>query len=167
LVAAGEGAATAKGKNVGANVLYFGGPVALTAAWQTVKAGGVLGRPISAFPGYASQTAYQFGGSFDAGIVKLFGQVGKIKTDATNDVSTVNYNVGAKVPLGAGSLLAQYGNSKITTQNLATVTKSQIATFGYDYFLSKRTDVYAVMMLEKLTAAKHGSTYALGVKHTF
>ncbi len=167
LVAAGEGAATAKGKNMGANVLYFGGPVALTAAWQNVKAQGVLGRPISAFPGFASQTAYQFGGSFDAGIVKLFGQVGKIKTDATKDVNTTNYNVGAKLPLGAGVVLAQYGNSKIVTEGVATETKSQIASFGYDHFLSKRTDIYAVVMLEKLTASKHGSTYALGVKHTF
>jgi predicted porin len=167
LVAAGEGAATAKGKNVGANVLYFAGPLALTAAWQDVKAGGVLGRPISAFPGFSSQSAYQFGGSFDAGMVKLFAQYGKIETKAVKDVSTTNFNVGAKVPLGAGALLAQYGNSKITTATVAGEVKSQIASFGYDYFLSKRTDLYAVLMLDKLSTATHGTTYAVGVKHTF
>jgi predicted porin len=167
LVAAGEGAATSKGKNVGANVLYFGGPVALTAAWQNVKSQGVLGQSIATFPGFASQTAYQFGGSFDAGIVKLFAQYGKIKTDATKDVNTTNYNFGAKVPLGAGAFLVQYGNSKIETQTVAGELKSQIATGGYDYFLSKRTDIYAVVMLEKFTAKTHGSTYAVGVKHTF
>ncbi len=167
LVAAGEGAATAKGKNVGANVLYFAGPVALTAAWQDVKAGGILGRPISAFPGYTDQTAFQFGGSFDAGAVKLFAQYGKVDTKATKDVSTKNFNVGAKVPLGAGSLLAQYGKSTISTVGTLGNQESEIASFGYDYFLSKRTDVYAVLMLEKFTAASHGSTYAVGVKHTF
>jgi predicted porin len=167
LVAAGEGAANSKGKNVGANVLYFGGPVALTAAWQNVKSQGVLGQSIATFPGFASQTAYQVGGSIDAGFVKFFAQYGKIKTDATKDVNTTNFNVGAKLPLGAGVVLAQYGNSKIETQTVAAEVKSQIASFGYDYFLSKRTDIYAVVMLEKLTAKQHGSTYALGVKHTF
>ena len=37
-LAAGEGAATAKGKNVGGNVLYFGGPFAFTVAAQKVMA---------------------------------------------------------------------------------------------------------------------------------
>ena len=119
LVSAGEGAATSKGKNVGANVLYFGGPVALTAAWQNVKSQGVLGQAISTYPGFSNQIAYQFGGSFDAGVVKLFAQYGKIKTDATMDVNTTNFNVGAKVPLGAGAVLVQYGDSKIETEGLA------------------------------------------------
>ncbi len=167
LVAAGEGAATAKGKNIGANVLYFAGPVALTAAWQDVKAGGVLGRPISAFPGFTDQTTYQFGGSFDAGVAKLFAQYGKIETKATKDVNTTNYNVGAKIPLGLGSLLAQYGKSTISTTGAASDQASEVATFGYDYFLSKRTDVYAAVMLEKFTNLSHGSTYAVGLKHTF
>jgi predicted porin len=173
LVSAGEGAASSKGKNVGANVLYFGGPVALTAAWQNVKTQGVGGAAFSgafaspALAGFASQTAYQVGGSFDAGVVKLFAQYGKIKTDATKDVNTTNYNFGAKVPLGAGAILAQYGSSKIETQTVAGDKQSKIASFGYDYFLSKCTDIYAVLMLEKFTGVSHGSTYALGVKHTF
>jgi len=167
LVSAGEGSATSKGKNVGANVLYFGGPVALTAAWQNVKTQGVGGQAIATFPGFADQIAYQFGGSFDAGVVKLFAQYGKIKTEATKNVNTTNYNFGAKVPLGAGAVMVQYGNSKIATDGAASDLKSQIATGGYDYFLSKRTDIYAVVMLEKFTAKSHGSTYALGVKHTF
>ena len=57
MVSAGEGAATSKGHNVGANLLYFGGPLALTAAYQKVQVQGTLGRPISAFAGFASQDA--------------------------------------------------------------------------------------------------------------
>jgi predicted porin len=167
LVAAGENAATSKGKNVGGNVLYFGGPVALTAAWQSVKSQGVLGQGIATFPGFAGQTAYQVGGSFDAGPVKLFAQYGKIKTDANKDVDTTNYNVGAKVPMGAGAVLVQYGNSKIGTEGVVGDTASKIASAGYDYFLSKRTDIYAVVMFEKYTGFAHGSNYAVGLKHTF
>lgn len=166
MVAAGEGAATSKGTNVGANVLYFGGPVALTAAWQDVKSQGTLGRAISAFPGFSHQTAWQVGGSFDAGVVKVFVQYGKIDTTAVRNVKVDNLHVSAKVPLGAGAILAEYGGSKIKTTGLADA-KSTMVTVGYDYYLSKRTDIYAVYMLDKFTALSNGNTAAVGLKHTF
>ena len=167
VIAAGEGAATAKGKNFGANVLYFSGPFAATVAWQDVKAQGVLGRAISAFPGFQNQTTYQAGGSFDAGLLKVYAQYGKVNTYATKNVITTNANAGVKVPFGAGAFLAQYGRSVVQTDGVSLDTKSQIGTVGYDYFLSKRTDVYAIVMGEKLTGVKKGMTYAVGVKHTF
>jgi predicted porin len=166
LVSAGEGAATAKGRNLGGNVLYFGGPVALSAAWQNVKAQGTLGRGISAFPGYKDQTAYQFGGSYDLGVVKAFGQYGVIKTSANTNVKVTNYQAGVSVPIGAGKLLASYGKSSLAV--VATPDKtSQTLTLGYDHNLSKRTDVYAIYMSDKYTALSSGTTFAVGVRHTF
>jgi predicted porin len=167
MVAAGEGAATAKGRNVGLNVLYFGGPFAVTGAWQQVKAQGTLGRPISAFPGFQSQSAYEVGGSYDLGAVKLFLQYGRVTTDATADVTTTNIHFSAKVPVGAGAVLAAFGDSKIATQGSPADKKSQMLTLSYDYFLSKRTDVYALYMLDKFTNLSKGNTLALGVRHTF
>lgn len=167
MVAAGEGASTAKGKNVGANVLYFGGPVALTVAWQDVKAQGTLGRAISAFAGFKNQTAYQVGGSFDAGVVKLFAQYGKISTKATRDVDTTIVQFSAKVPLGAGALLAGYGDSEMETAGSAVKPKSKMLTVGYDYNLSKRTDIYAVYVSDKYTGLSTGNTLAVGIRHTF
>ena len=167
MVSAGEGAATARGKNIGANVLYFGGPVAFTAAWQDVKAQGILGQAISTFPGFTNQTAYQVGGSFDAGVVKLFAQYGVIDTKATRGVKTTNIHLSAKVPIGTGAILAEYGRSKIRTVGLATEPKSDIVTAGYDYYLSKRTDIYAVYMLDKFTARSNGTSIAAGIKHIF
>lgn len=166
-VAAGEGAANSRGKNLGGHLLYFAGPLGLTAAWQSVKSQGTLGRPISAFPGFTEQTAFQFGGSFDTGVAKLFAQYGSIETKATRKVETKNLHFGARVPIGAGALLAQYGNSKVTAAGVAASVKSTVMTFGYDHFLSKRTDVYAVLMQDKLTGASTGTTYAAGVRHTF
>jgi predicted porin len=166
-VSAGEGAATAKGRNLGGNVLYFAGPFAATAAWQQVKVQGTLGRGISAFAGFQSQTSYEVAGSYDLGAVKLFLQYGKVKTDAIADVTTTNIHFSAKAPIGAGFLLATYGDSKIATQNVGADKKSQMLSLGYDYFLSKRTDLYAVYMLDKYTNLANGNTLALGVKHTF
>ena len=166
-VAAGEGAATSKGRNIGGNVLYFAGPVALTAAWQDVKSQGVLGRAISAFPGFTSQTAWQVGGSFNASVVKVYAQYGEIDTKATKGVKSKIANVSASIPLGVGSIVAEYGNAKTETVGSAVIPKSQMVTLGYDYFLSKRTDVYAVYMLDKYTALSNGTTFAVGLKHTF
>jgi len=167
IVAAGEGAATAKGRNIGANALYFAGPVALTVAWQDVKAQGTLGRPISAFPGFQNQTAFQVGGSFDAKVVKVFAQFGKIKTDATRDVTVTNLHFSARAPLGGGALVAGYGNSEIETVGLAAKPKSKMLTVGYDYNLSKRTNVYGLFMQDKFTGLSTGNTMAVGIRHTF
>ncbi|MFO1326574.1 MAG: porin [Rubrivivax sp.] len=167
LFAMGEHAATAKGNNIGANAMWFGGPVAVTAAWQKVKAQGVLGRSISAFPGYESQTAWQLGASYDLQVTKLFAQLGSIKTDATADVTTSNLQLGASVPVGAGAVLAAVGRSRIETQGSSTEPRSTMLTLGYDHRLSKRTDVYAILMHDRYTALANGNTFALGLRHTF
>ncbi len=167
MVAAGEGAATARGKNVGGNILYFGGPFAFTVAAQKVQAQGVLGRPISAFAGFDSQTAYQVGGSYDLGFAKLYAQYGKVSTNATADVDTKTLNLSANIPVGAGAIKVAYGSSKMTTQGSSAEPKSTMLTAGYTYSLSKRTDLYAVYMLDKYTARSNGTNLATGIKHTF
>lgn len=167
LVAAGEGSATAKGPNLGANLLFFRGPFAFTVAGQKVQAQGVLGRGISAFPGFDSQTAFQVGGSYAVGPVKLFAQFGKISTDANADVDTKNLNLSASMAVGSGSLRLAYGTSEMTTQGSSAKPKSTILTAGYVYSLSKRTDLYAIYMQDKYTGRSSGTTLASGVRHTF
>ncbi len=167
LFSLGEHAATSKGNTIGANVLYFGGPFAFTAAWQNVKSQGALGRAVSAFPGFENQTAYQVGASFDLGAAKLFAQAGRVNTQAVTDVKTSTVQLGASVPLGAGALLASYGVSSIETAGSTVEPKSKMLTLGYDHKLSKRTDVYAIVMSDKFTGKSSGNTLAFGVRHTF
>lgn len=167
MVAAGEGAANARGPNVGANLLYLAGPLALTVAWQKVEAQGTLGRGISAFPGFSSQSAMQFGASYDLKFAKFFVQYGSIETKATREVETKTLNLSASVPLGNGAILAAYGSSESTTAGVAGKPESEMLTLGYNYKLSKRTDVYALYMSDKYTGKSSGTTLAAGVKHTF
>lgn len=167
LFAAGEKAATATGNNIGANVMYFNGPVGVTAAWQNVKAQGVLGRAISAFPGFVDQTAYQVGASYDLKVAKLFAQLGRVKTDANADVTTDNAHFSASVPIGSGAILAAVGRSKIETQGVSGDRKSTMSTVGYNHKLSKRTEVYGLYMNDRFTALKNGNTLAFGLKHVF
>lgn len=167
LVAAGEGGVNSRGPNVGAHLLYFGGPLALTVAWQDVQTQGTLGRPISAFPGFDKQTAWQVGGSYDLKSVKLSAQYGQIETSALADVDTTNWHFSASVPLGGGAILATYGESERETAGVAGKPTSKILTAGYSYNLSKRTDLYGVYMSDKFTGLSSGDTYAVGLRHTF
>ncbi|MBA4175033.1 MAG: porin [Leptothrix sp. (in: Bacteria)] len=167
LVAAGEGAATARGPNVGANLLYFAGPLALTVALQKVEAQGTLGRPISAFPGFSSQSALQFGASYDLNFVKFSAQYGSIETRATQEVQTRTLNLSASLPMGRGDILAAYGSSESTTAGVAGKPESEMLTLGYNYRLSKRTDIYGLYMSDKYTGKSSGTTLAAGVRHSF
>jgi predicted porin len=135
------------GRKTGGNLLYFGGPLAATVAYQHVKAGTAEGT-----------TTWQLGASYDFGLAKLYGQYGKLKNDST----LVDYKLaeaGVAVPLGHGKVLFEYG--RLSEQGRKT------ATLGYDHDLSKRTDVYAVYMNDRKTGVDSGSSFAVGVRHRF
>jgi predicted porin len=38
---------------------------------------------------------------------------------------------------------------------------------GYDYDLSKRTDVYAIYMNDRITNRNSGNSFGVGVRHRF
>ncbi len=167
MVAAGEGGVNSRGKNLGANATYRAGPLGVTAAWQDVKSQGALGRPLSAFAGFTGQTAYQVGGTYDFKVVRVFLQYGRISTDAILDVDTTNVNLSAAIPLGKGSVLAAYGMSKVDVQGPTPERTSTITTVGYDYPMSKRTNLYAIYLSDKFTGLANGTSYAVGMRHRF
>jgi predicted porin len=151
---------TGTGKNLSANVLYFSGPIAATLAWQSVK-NGVF--PVPA--GFDKQDTWQLGASYDLKVVKLFGQYGRVKTDATLETKTKLYQMGASVPVGLGSVIASYGNAKAESAGGENTRKT--FTAGYDYYLSKSTDVYAIVMNDKATGLTTGTTVAAGIRSRF
>ncbi len=161
----GEGAAGARGRNVAGSVAYFSGPLGATALWQQVKHGsglnGVGSPPVPA--GFKDQTTYQVGVSYDLTVAKLYGQYTQTKTDANFDTKTRIYGLGAAVPIGAGKALVQYGNAESSS---AVKRKNVILTAGYDYYLSKNTDVYAVYMNDKAKNST-GNTLAAGIRLRF
>jgi predicted porin len=163
----GEGAAGSQGGNFGGNVLYFGGNFAATFAYQKVQTPDTFGTPTVQLTGFDSQDSAQIGVSYDFGVAKLYGQVAQVQTNATIDTKTSLYGLGASVPVGAGKILAQYGYAKLDFGGSRSDTTSKNFTLAYDYFLSKRTDVYALYMSDKMSTLSNGNTYVLGLKHTF
>ena len=153
-------------------VNYTSGPLALAASWQTV---GSAEAPKLDLTKGQRQTFGLINASYDAGVAKFFGEYGQIENHGytgANGMHTSLYQVGASVPVtAAGKVLASYGASKEKAAHGGTAKSvmHSIFTVAYDYNLSKRTDVYAAIMLddEKQSGYKNGESYVLGLRHAF
>ena len=164
----GESAGEVGQNKWGGNLMYFNGAFGATAAFQQVDFNSVPNDLDTA--GLERQDATQIGLSYDFKVVKLFAQGQYIKTKAlagapSGDIKHTNGQIGAAVPIGAGSLLASYSYAK-AENDLGDFKRNTIG-IAYDYNLSKRTDVYAAYYYDKITGLEHGDSFGVGVRHKF
>lgn len=153
---------TEPGNNVGGSVSYILGPFAATVALERIKNSSSLAAPA----GFRRQLAGHAAITYDFRIVRLYGQAGRVKTDAASDSRTTLWHVGAAVPFGTHLILASYGQTR--TRDELSRTSDRIAALGYDYFLSKNTDLYVAASYEKLSfTSPSGASYAGGIRHRF
>ena len=155
----GEQAGNNGKKNVGANFFYFGGPLTLTGFYERDQisnpgAGSYLG---------TTKKDWMLLGAYDFGVVKPFVSYGQAKADNNpNKAKTVQ--LGASVPVGpAGKVLVEW----VKTDLSQTKVDRKTYTVGYDHFLSKRTDVYAMFMGDKITNQTSGTSFGVGIRHRF
>lgn len=163
-------------KNLGINALYFNGPFALTGYYEhdqinnyNATNGSLITsvRPGSTTAAVDTKKDWLLGGSYDAGVVKGFLTYSQTKADVSQ-LQFKTTQVGASAPIGAGKLLASVASTKLDNNAITIPSKRLTATVGYDYFLSKRTDVYANLMYDKLTGNyTKGNTVAVGIRHRF
>ncbi|SOY46888.1 Porin [Cupriavidus taiwanensis] len=154
----------------GGNLTYFAGAFAATAAFQQVRFNIVPGDVTApaALTGFDQQTAAQLGVTYDFGVAKLFGQAQYIRTavqGAQGDIRHANGQVGASIPVGAGSVLTSYGYGN--TRNDVAGMGRHTAAIAYDYNLSKRTDLYAAYFYDRVTGRPHAETIGAGMRHRF
>lgn len=165
----GEQAGKTGANNVGANLMYFGGPLALTAFYETAD---LLRNPTPGFVEGTTNTNWMVGGSYNFGAVKLYATYGASDKEVANakKLDQKTYSLGLDVPVTkAGTVKLAYAHSK-TDWVAGQDTKRQTATVGYDHFLSKRTDAYAVAMYDKddrFAVNKSGTSVAVGIRHRF
>ncbi len=166
------------GKNVALRGRYAAGPLALSAAWQNVQRDGNSFADGGNTPAAANNVkSFQLAASYDFQVVKIFGHVGRIKSDGSGTPVTTDDNIthkiwelSASVPVGAGRILAGYAARK--GNEAIGASERRVAALGYDYDVSKRTDVYVVARSDKnrLIGAPTdatGNAFAIGVRHTF
>lgn len=166
-VAFGEG--DVSGDSFGASIGYSSGPLGLSLAAQQVKAVLATG----------DETTWQVGASYKIGEAKAFAQYGQVDEGATSTVtgtppapvasrtaSTEDkiFQIGASVPVAGGFLLASFATADTSG---AIDSSRDFISVGYNYFLSKRTDVYAVAMSDKQELLDRGNSFGLGIRHRF
>lgn len=174
----GEKAGDTGTRNIGLNALYFNGPLALSAFYQKVQVSNPLGgsaivdatsTPVN-FASINNQTAYFVGASYDLTAAKLYATYTSSKNDtaAGKQMDDKIYSLGAKIPAGGGDILLAYANTKRNgTLTANTEYKRDTLSAGYDYNLSKRTDVYAVLMSDKISTADRATSVIAGIRHRF
>ena len=152
-------------KKYSAQFLYFHGPFAATGVYQYVNFSSTPGDLTSFVAGYKSQSVGQLGASYDMKFVKFFAQY----MYTHNDIDPGSFHVntgqgGVTIPVGVGSVMASYAYSR-SNGGLDQTHKSW--ALGYDYPLSKRTDVYAAYLNDKYTSMSSGDTYGVGIRTKF
>jgi len=152
--------AGSNGHNLGMSVAYITGPFAVSVVGEIVRNSA---QPLP--PGFDRQSVLQAAGTYDFQFLRVYGQIGRIKTEATEDSRTTSYQLGGAVPIGTSLILFAYGRQHVSAPTKATT--NQIASLGYDYFLSKSTDIYVAALYEKMSFVSSGNTIAGGLRLKF
>ena len=145
---------TSNGGNWSANVGYAAGPLSATVVVQEVKKDGAAA--------VADTRTWQLAGNYAlTDGLKLFAQYGQVDNLSTGADYRIT-GAGVRAVMGLGAVLAQYGHVSANVGG-----NRDTFSLGYDHFLSKRTDLYAVMMSDKQAGKSSGSAYAVGMRHRF
>ena len=118
------------------------------------------------------QKSYMVAASYDFGVAQLYAQAHDSReTFAGNsslDVKRRAYEVSAGVPIGPGKLGLAYAYSSIRDIDRATPDRRRVWSVSYDYYLSKRTDLYAAAYRDlQSNPMIEQRILALGMRHRF
>ncbi|RQS69189.1 porin [Burkholderia sp. Bp8963] len=144
--------------NYSANVLYFAGPFSATAAVQSLHTASLF------LNGATTQTAWLVGGAYRFRAIKLFAQYERV--DNNNHVTDDTVQVGMSVRMGLGSVLVSWAGTQ-RRPSAGDHVRWSTAALGYDYPLSKRTDVYAAWRYDTITRVSSGNSVGAGIRMKF
>ena len=157
---------TDRGQNTGGNVLYFAGDLGLTAYWQHTEANSSGSFQTNIYTTNQAGTNKGVGASYDAKVAKLFATYQKSESDFAN-LRASTWQTSALIPAGPGNIMAEYANSTNKVITSGAKTKFREYAVGYDYPLSKKTDIYATVGRTEVTALSQGQTYGAGLRVRF
>lgn len=111
------------------------------------------------------QEALLAGAAYDFGKVKVFGSTSHTRIDGGR--KTRLYDVGLSIPVSApGSIMLELARSDIEMPGIPDAHRTT-SSLGYDYRLSKRSDVYVVYSSDKRSSAGSAGSAAVAFRHTF
>jgi predicted porin len=163
--AVGLGEAVTSRSN-GFNVEYGAGPIYAALGYDKLAKGPAATDGNSLF-----NLAFHY----DFGFVKpmFYYARGKVSNGITGGAQTNKFiSLGVLAPIGGGTLKAAYGRTTLDSANASNGSFNKLG-IGYDYPLSKRTNIYADVGAGRKSQGNaaagftNNTAYALGVKHTF
>ncbi len=154
--------ATQQGRNLGFNAEYAAGPIYAGLGYEKITDGASDGR------GVVNLALH-----YNLGFVKPMFYFAKSKVGPNGDFSNKVYLLAASAPLGNG--LLKFGYSRISFDSALNFAEDKHTKLGlgYNYNLSKRTNLY--FDLGSATGVANGTgvkgerstAYAVGLRHTF
>lgn len=164
--APGEGAPG--GRRLGASFDYLRSPLSVGLTVEKIsKANLNFSKPPANLPMNESDLV-SLGVSYDFKVVKVFAHA--VRTELTNATTTIDLDsksVGVAVPVGgAGRVLASYAQTTKEQSRVAEQERKTL-TVGYEHDLSKRTNLYALVMNDKMTGLADGTSLGVGIRHRF
>jgi predicted porin len=173
-VAAAEGGTT--GKRVGGGLTYRGTTFGASITFDDLKNGALAVGAATAATATAARPLFtadrvqtlQGGAYYDLQIVRLMAQMSQtsFKNASPTEIKLKTTALSASVPAGAGSVLLEWVQTDNSRTGGASLKRETLGV-GFDYSLSKRTDLYAVALHDKVTNLATGNGIALGVRHRF
>ena len=111
------------------------------------------------------------GAAYDLGVIRPMVYFARAKTGLNNTTWNKFYMLGATAPVGGGTVKVAYGRLQPRGANN---TESKLG-LGYNYPLSKRTNLYADLGLARADTvapdakvkATNNNAYAFGIRHNF
>lgn len=155
----GEQAGNSGPHNVGFNLLYFHGPFAATAFYERDEVTNPVAAP---FATGDTKKDWMVGASYDFTMVKLYGTYGRATSTLAALPTEKTWSLGAAAPVGPGNVLAGYARSEFDGG-----VARRTATVGYDYNLSKSTDLYAMLMRDSISGFTDGTSFGAGIRKRF
>jgi predicted porin len=173
------------GANSALRVAYAKQAASVSLSWQSVKK-----NPLTFADGTSPNNtrSWLLAGSYDFSLAKVYAHLGQIQNHGTEAAPLgIRYRLwelSTSVPVGSGFILAGYA-SRTTGDAVGPVPAAAptgnkeraVLSVGYDYYLSKRTDLYAMAMHDRTTTNTlpappsavdaSANNIAFGMRHRF
>lgn len=149
-VSLGEGALA---RDTGLNAEYTAGPIYVGLGYDKLTGGGAVD----------GNSLVNFGAAYNFGFVRPMFYFARSKTGVGSAATNKMISGALTAPIGPGVLKAVYYRLDPEGDNN---TQNKVGV-GYDYFLSKRTRLYADVGFGKEDNRTNNRAYNLGVRHDF
>lgn len=167
---------SANGRRFGGSFNYESGPLAASLSFERLSQMSLqFGAPVPALvtaarPSYvaADDNTAQLALAYDFNVLKMFGQLSqtRLQNATPTEITLATWQLGASAPFAAGKLMASWAHTRMQRTANPNLERGTLS-LGYDYSLSKRSDVYIAYISDEVTNLSRGNGFTAGLRHSF